>query len=219
MAEFPRCARCDGFLPAWGAQVCRNCGSSLTGVRCKSCDRVGGWDFVNGLCGNCFTRAGAPGASAAAAKSGKTDVCKRCGNIKPEDDYTCPFCGHTQWIDVVAIFFWAVIAFGVAVAGSQIGEPLWRYVAMIGGAIVGLFVLAVTANEVLAHFRWQPRGVPAEPAESAEPAAAPLDPFAALEALDDVDEEDEEADVDEEDKNPWAIEAGAPNPFDPWAPR
>ncbi len=166
MTGYPRCARCDSFVPVTSFPApCQTCGATLTGNVCRMCGRLGGWEFVDGACPTCFARTGPP---IAAPRPRKTDLCKGCGSTKDRNDWTCPYCGYTQWGDIAFMAVFALVCFAVAAVGSQQSDALWRNVALWGGLILGGIFLAVTVSGVagsLPQRRSSPQvhGTPVQP--------------------------------------------------------
>ena len=150
------CGRCGGSVTR-STRKCPHCGVLLSGIRCRGCGFVGGeGDFPNHRCPKCgkavsIGSSGSPRAGSASSSSqGKLEPCKGCGKKIPENEWTCPHCGYTQWgmIRGMALFgLFCLIGAGASLHWIEGG--FWRVVLGWGGLILGLFVLAGTSYEAV----------------------------------------------------------------------
>ena len=144
--SFLPCAKCNAALPVRELPPnCPSCGITLTGIRCRTCGRLGGLDFVDGVCPGCNTtvpaRQPSPGQG--------LDICAECGTAKDKNLWTCPHCGYTQWGDIAIVGGIGAVCLVAAALGSQLGDPLQRNVLMGGGAIIGGLFAALAVVETV----------------------------------------------------------------------
>jgi TusA-related sulfurtransferase len=79
-----------------------------------------------------------------------TGICRRCGatiDSSANANYTCPYCGYTQWGTLIGCgAFSLVLMVGAILWGSHISASFWRLLIMWGGGILGgisvLFAIA-----------------------------------------------------------------------------
>ncbi len=163
---YPRCARCNAAL--FGPRppmVCPSCGAYLTGATCRQCGRLGGWDFISGLCPTCH--ANGPGAlpvappppperpkspvDQAPSEPRSQDRCSRCHTFKKKSEYVCPNCGHKQWGDIAIVGILALPGVATAYLGMTYGTGLVHDAALLAGGIWAVLFVAIALSDALAR--------------------------------------------------------------------
>jgi WD40 repeat protein len=114
-----------------------------------------------------------------------TELCKRCGRSIKTTDYTCPYCGNTQWGLIGCLGVFSLLCLGAAALGSsQIADSGWRSVVMWGGGILGAMCLLGTIGFVVRGVRNPRKPLPesafagvgiATPASAAVPVPSPAE--------------------------------------------
>jgi len=133
----------------------------LKPITCKRCGRfIKRSDWKCPHCGyndwGLLSQMGATAETVTAGKYKRSEslekkpiICKGCGrSIKSE--WTCPYCGYTDWGLIVGVGIFSLLCLGAAMLWApHIANSFWKVVVRWGGGIVGLFYLLLTIIEAI----------------------------------------------------------------------